>query len=1498
MGLEESMSGNKAIFDTKPFPHIRNSSQPTFSSAIADHGGLSNALSDSMRGQKAAGLMSKGFIPNFADFDIRGTPLQRSASVGGGAVSYNKINKAVNDYIKSIDLNTTTNKQISDALTKLLPQFNLNQQSFNEVRKAAIEHAKAERQAAQQTVSNTSQNTSRFARFNKSLSAAFDNIGLLGPMIAGQLESFIVGNKKRIDMTENERMLQSGLSTGVTALTTGADIGNRIIPGLGAAFGAAIGGLIGLTAALDAAKLTAEDLMELNQEQTQKAQANISAASSYVEAQKSLTDMVAKGASSTEIETATKNLANNFSQIKDTKLQEMFLAAGGDVAIMTRQLQEYTNQVSKESAKQTGLFGQNLTPQERASALSVGLGKSESKKFIDDFKKTLQEAEKARKTAKTKQEEIIADLPERRITSPVSASDKGIQAYNEVIRNFIESIIPQNTKDRSDKVRIAYENFLKNPEEFIKELEKSVSISDISEKFANFNKVATESYSAIFERIANNLQKQNFDLEKRFISATGENKIQNTILEFSTGFNSFLDSFLSDTLDEFSKLQMAPQVATRKYTEGLNKIQLNNNKFQIDQEKAKNDFLEKNASKLTDTFKSSILQSQQNAQYFETQLLPQIQKGDYSFDLTSVLNDLNQQNLKQAKQTIEESGIQGLEKLDLTSAGGRESALKTLTEKSKNLGDNAEEAAKKIYTAIQAVNSLSKSAEFLTNINAQKSIEYAAETAKQEKIKFDANQKYLEEENRIRSSFEAARLKAETDLAVKKAEVDKGILLRLRAMRELVDELQVRSAISAARGSAQAQLTEARVQDPFRILGQGIRSNTEETIRLENQAIQERRKVEDATLNDQIQQAAIEIATREANTTALQNLTNAVFELTNNILKEQMGGSYEEMKKNPYIGMSNEQLSKAKDIADIRVSSISTTAADRALAIQQKEQIAQLKSYSPEQTSAFKAYQQLQQQRPGSLGGYDFSEYKKDLLNVDPKNQLTQQQISDITSNFESRAAQLGVSQSEAAKLMQDQQTLSIYQQLETIRNRALVSKTKESDKIAEDTKALQNRLIKEKDILVVQRDIGDRIKKNTDEYKRMQSTFGGNFVIGVASLRGQSEELINTLGRDLPKMFGDGLVDGIKAAIRESNNLGEALMGIASKFLDEMSTIMMRSAIYGLLGSFGMNIPGISNAAAAGGLKQKGGYIRAQSGMYISGTGSGDKYPALLENGEYVLNRNAVMAMGGPAEIDKLNFSMAPRFAAGGTFTSNFDDISSMESNMTSFGLEESKLYNELRDQRRAEIEAARQKKRAQRQQMAGLIGSLAGAAVSLGISAGINKFNQPTKLPEGGYAATPAGQLEIAASGDAGLSPEGLAIVQNQAVFATPKPRFGRRQIGGLIGSRLSDTVPTYATGGLVDNPIVKRYAIGGASSGVGYGGAIGNNSTINNNTNASNSFNFNTTVQRDGKIEIGANSTSYAQQDVELSQNLNSKVYEVVLDTIRKEKRFGGSLAGIRN
>jgi len=54
------------------------------------------------------------------------------------------------------------------------------------------------------------------------------------------------------------------------------------------------------------------------------------------------------------------------------------------------------------------------------------------------------------------------------------------------------------------------------------------------------------------------------------------------------------------------------------------------------------------------------------------------------------------------------------------------------------------------------------------------------------------------------------------------------------------------------------------------------------------------------------------------------------------------------------------------------------------------------------------------------------------------------------------------------------------------------------------------------------------------------------------------------------------------------------------------------------------------------------------QRGGAIFGTGLGDKIPALLEPGEYVVNRRAVGKVG-KAALDKLNFGDAPRFQTGG---------------------------------------------------------------------------------------------------------------------------------------------------------------------------------------------------------------------------------------------------------
>jgi hypothetical protein len=64
---------------------------------------------------------------------------------------------------------------------------------------------------------------------------------------------------------------------------------------------------------------------------------------------------------------------------------------------------------------------------------------------------------------------------------------------------------------------------------------------------------------------------------------------------------------------------------------------------------------------------------------------------------------------------------------------------------------------------------------------------------------------------------------------------------------------------------------------------------------------------------------------------------------------------------------------------------------------------------------------------------------------------------------------------------------------------------------------------------------------------------------------------------------------------------------------------------------------------------KQSGGVIHAQGGISVPGQGTGDKVPAMLEPGEFVLNRNAVKSVG-LRNLNNLNFNTSPRFAGGGS--------------------------------------------------------------------------------------------------------------------------------------------------------------------------------------------------------------------------------------------------------
>jgi murein DD-endopeptidase MepM/ murein hydrolase activator NlpD len=68
-----------------------------------------------------------------------------------------------------------------------------------------------------------------------------------------------------------------------------------------------------------------------------------------------------------------------------------------------------------------------------------------------------------------------------------------------------------------------------------------------------------------------------------------------------------------------------------------------------------------------------------------------------------------------------------------------------------------------------------------------------------------------------------------------------------------------------------------------------------------------------------------------------------------------------------------------------------------------------------------------------------------------------------------------------------------------------------------------------------------------------------------------------------------------------------------------------------------------------------------------VPGQGGGDKIPALLEPGEYVLNRNAVQGMGGPKILDDINYNKFARFQTGGRVVTSIPFINRNISGVTS---------------------------------------------------------------------------------------------------------------------------------------------------------------------------------------------------------------------------------------
>lgn len=340
---------------------------------------------------------------------------------------------------------------------------------------------------------------------------------------------------------------------------------------------------------------------------------------------------------------------------------------------------------------------------------------------------------------------------------------------------------------------------------------------------------------------------------------------------------------------------------------------------------------------------------------------------------------------------------------------------------------------------------------------------------------------------------------------------------------------------------------------------------------------------------------------------------------------------------------------------------------------------------------------------------------------------------------------------------------------------------------------------------------------------------------------------------------------------------------------------------------------------------------------MYISGGRTGDKNPALLEDGEYVLNREAVKGLGGPKAIDEINYKTFPRFANGGRLksgerrlspevslaslvssegadASSSINLSATSDRLSGFALENEVFVKEYFDQQRAIEEERRRRKAEKKAKKRQLLASVISSAATFAISSGIKGLGgKKPKIDK----ATGYTRKNIAVAKDLGYTDESLKQFQNAGVTLS-ESGIPNMQRGGLMkfnsggyipyGSRISDSVPAMLTGGeyVINSRAVRKYGLGGLNrinNGIarfqdgGMVGAENGPSMTQNETSSTSNISVNITVNNQaGKgfnesVETKVNGGT--KTEAEKSLELTKKIKQVVTQVIQKEQRSGGLL-----
>jgi len=806
-------------------------------------------------------------------------------------------------------------------------------------------------------------------------------------------------------------------------------------------------------------------------------------------------------------------------------------------------------------------------------------------------------------------------------------------------------------------------------------------------------------------------------------------------------------------------------------------------------------------------------------------------------------------------------------------------------------------------------------------------IESLVKNKKAAQALFDQQAKDAKKLFELNKVFTKQRIEAEQALASKRAEIDEKNLARTRAAEIASTRLGFASNIDQARGRGQIALAENALNDPRANFGLGLKEITERRIKAEQEILEKRRSLEDAQLDIEMKQSLLSLNAEIQNTNALHELSRSVLQL---------------------VGVN---LRNDRDVLSIREGN----------------------------------------------SGMDDEAIRETYGDEAANKYFTLRSIDSSLSGDEIRSSAL-------------EKELAIQKESGQIDEKALRVAAKKDGFSASQLMMLEEEFKNRKGILEIERQIENILRNRKNDASREGVDLAGNFKAGVGAMSYEADTILNNLARNAPSRFADGMANALNEVANGTKDIGDAFSDMAIDFGRMLQQEVFRALAQKAVGNL---LSGFTTGQTGGSMSQ--GAIKAQNGMYISGGRTGDRNLALLEDGEYVLNRNAVRGMGGRKALDKLNFGMAPRFQSGGynmyadqalkngeydftgdlTFNgSNAGDVN--PDLYSAYAFENSPYFQRQKEIANEKLQRRIQKrfeKKTKRAQLAGaivsMIGSIAAASAESSISkttnigalaksagsslkstteagqAALNDARQRGNFALGSYIRRNSSSLTLNGQTidklgadqmvsdlrsnvfdyDSAVNVENMissdkfqrkmadpfgggmfnrdrvkiSSVFNNAGFtaeASNKPGLlmnmfsgargflskGKRQEGGLInynsggfvphGSRLSDTIPAMLTGGeyVMNNKAVAKYGLGTMNA--MNAGGLSTSSTTNNSTN-NNATSISVSVDRSGKSEYGAQTTSYNKDDIVISKEMAQQINALVLKRVVDEKRYGGEL-----